>query len=180
LASRFCKIRGEKHPRAFVKVVEGSESYNFPIHHLVPFSCKIRVSIAQTGPVQHSQAGCDVARAPALRPRARHVALASGPPARAPRRAALPEAALSSRQRAFPRWARTPTATGVHAAACRARTRGRSARPCCPRAPRALPVAGPPFSTERSKGAPSHYKGGATRRATHAPTVRGPSRRRRH
>jgi hypothetical protein len=40
LASRFCKIRGEEHPRAFVKVVEGSEIYNFPIHHLVHFSCK--------------------------------------------------------------------------------------------------------------------------------------------
>jgi hypothetical protein len=37
LASRFCKIRGEKHPRAFVKVVEGSEIYNFPIHHLMHF-----------------------------------------------------------------------------------------------------------------------------------------------
>jgi hypothetical protein len=35
-----CKIRGEKHPRAFVKVVEGSEIYNFPIHLLVHFSCK--------------------------------------------------------------------------------------------------------------------------------------------
>jgi hypothetical protein len=29
-----------KHPRAFVKVVEGSEIYNFAIHHLVHFSCK--------------------------------------------------------------------------------------------------------------------------------------------
>jgi hypothetical protein len=32
-----CKIRGEKPPRAFVKVVEGSEIYNFPIHHFVHF-----------------------------------------------------------------------------------------------------------------------------------------------
>jgi hypothetical protein len=32
-----CTIRGEKHPRAFVKVVEGSEIYNFPIHHFVHF-----------------------------------------------------------------------------------------------------------------------------------------------
>jgi hypothetical protein len=31
------KIRGEKHPRAFVKVVEGSEIYNIPIHHVVHF-----------------------------------------------------------------------------------------------------------------------------------------------
>jgi hypothetical protein len=36
-----CKIRWEKHPRAFVKYLEGSEIYNFPIHHLVHFSCKI-------------------------------------------------------------------------------------------------------------------------------------------
>jgi hypothetical protein len=39
--SRLCQIRGEKHPSAFVKVVEGSEIYNFPIHHLVHFCCKI-------------------------------------------------------------------------------------------------------------------------------------------
>jgi hypothetical protein len=39
--SRLYKIRREKHPRAFVKVVEGGEIYNFPIHHLVHFSCKI-------------------------------------------------------------------------------------------------------------------------------------------
>jgi hypothetical protein len=32
-----CKICWEKHPRAFVKVVEGSEIYNFPIHHFVQF-----------------------------------------------------------------------------------------------------------------------------------------------
>jgi hypothetical protein len=38
LASRFCKIRGEKHPRAFVKVVEGSEISNFGIHCSVHFS----------------------------------------------------------------------------------------------------------------------------------------------
>jgi hypothetical protein len=31
-------LRGEKHPRAFVKVVEGSEIYNFPIHHFVHFN----------------------------------------------------------------------------------------------------------------------------------------------
>jgi hypothetical protein len=35
---RLCKIRREKHYRAFVKVVEGNEIYNFPIHHLVHFS----------------------------------------------------------------------------------------------------------------------------------------------
>jgi hypothetical protein len=35
--SRLCKIRWEKHPRSFVKVVEGSEIYNFSIHHFVHF-----------------------------------------------------------------------------------------------------------------------------------------------
>jgi hypothetical protein len=35
------KIRWEKHYRAFVKVVEDSEIYNFSIHHLVHFSWEI-------------------------------------------------------------------------------------------------------------------------------------------
>jgi hypothetical protein len=35
-----CKIRWEKHPTAFVKVEEGSEIYNFPIHHFVHFYSK--------------------------------------------------------------------------------------------------------------------------------------------
>jgi hypothetical protein len=35
--SNLCKIRLEKHITAFVKVVEGSEIYNFPIHHFVHF-----------------------------------------------------------------------------------------------------------------------------------------------
>jgi phosphoribosylformylglycinamidine (FGAM) synthase-like amidotransferase family enzyme len=34
---RLCKIRWEKHYATFVKVVEGSEIYNFPIHHLEHF-----------------------------------------------------------------------------------------------------------------------------------------------
>jgi hypothetical protein len=40
LVANLCKISWEKHPGAFVKVVEGSEMYNFAIHHLVHFSCK--------------------------------------------------------------------------------------------------------------------------------------------
>jgi hypothetical protein len=36
-ASRSCSNRREKHYTAFVKVVEGSEIYNFPIHHFVHF-----------------------------------------------------------------------------------------------------------------------------------------------
>jgi hypothetical protein len=35
--SNLCKIHGEKHPRAFVKVVEASEIYNFSIHHVMHF-----------------------------------------------------------------------------------------------------------------------------------------------
>jgi hypothetical protein len=36
-----CRIRWEKHPRAFVQAVEGCEIYNFPIHHSVHFSWNI-------------------------------------------------------------------------------------------------------------------------------------------
>jgi hypothetical protein len=39
--SNLCKIRWEKHHAAFVKVVEGSEIYNFPIHYFVHFYSKI-------------------------------------------------------------------------------------------------------------------------------------------
>jgi hypothetical protein len=39
-ASSLCKIHGEKHYTNFVKVVEGSEIYNFPIHHFVHFYSK--------------------------------------------------------------------------------------------------------------------------------------------
>jgi hypothetical protein len=76
-----------------VKVVEGSEIYNFPIHHLVHFSCK-KSSYYQSNSAsptfsgrlrRRSRAGAAPARARA--------ALASGPPGRAPRAAALPEAA---------------------------------------------------------------------------------------
>jgi hypothetical protein len=35
-----CKICWDKHHTAFVKVVEGSEIYNFPIHHSSHFSWK--------------------------------------------------------------------------------------------------------------------------------------------
>jgi hypothetical protein len=38
LASRFCKICGQKHPKAFVKVVERSGISNFGIHCSVHFS----------------------------------------------------------------------------------------------------------------------------------------------
>jgi hypothetical protein len=73
-------------------------------------------------------------------------------PARVPKHVALPEVALSPRQRTFPRRARTPRAAGVRAAACRARTRGRSVHPCCPRAARVLPVVGPPILHSAQQG----------------------------
>jgi hypothetical protein len=34
---QFVQNLSRKHPRAFVEVVEGSEIYNFPIHHFVHF-----------------------------------------------------------------------------------------------------------------------------------------------
>jgi hypothetical protein len=83
LASRFCKIRGEKHPRAFVKVVESSEIYNFPIHHLVHFSSK-NLSFYRSDRASPTFLGT-LRRRPCA-------GAASGPPACAPRVAALPEA----------------------------------------------------------------------------------------
>jgi hypothetical protein len=63
LARRSCKIRWEKHPMAFVKVVEGSEIYNFPIHHSVHFSSNFwrktqsnRRWLANFGPSRRSSA----------------------------------------------------------------------------------------------------------------------------
>jgi hypothetical protein len=68
LASRFCKIHGEKHPRAFVKVVEGSEISNFGIHCSVHFSTNFwsKSQSNQSAP-QHVVLDRDVAsrRAPA-------------------------------------------------------------------------------------------------------------------
>jgi hypothetical protein len=48
--SNLCKIRGEKHPKAFVRVVEGSEVYKFPIHHFVHFYLKFwKISCSNRG-----------------------------------------------------------------------------------------------------------------------------------
>jgi hypothetical protein len=41
LAGSWCKNGWEKHYRAFLEVVEGNEMYNFGIHCLEHFSCKI-------------------------------------------------------------------------------------------------------------------------------------------
>jgi hypothetical protein len=50
LASHFCQNHSEKHLRAFVEVVEGSEIYNFPIHCLVYFSSKIESNTCSKWP----------------------------------------------------------------------------------------------------------------------------------
>jgi hypothetical protein len=66
-----CKNHGEKHLRAFVKVVEGSEIYNFPIHHFVhfystfwSFTCSNRDTVTQLRPADVApRPHRDVARA---------------------------------------------------------------------------------------------------------------------
>jgi hypothetical protein len=51
--SNLCKNRGEKHHTAFVKVVEGSEIDNFPIHHFVHFYSNFwRFSCSNRGTVK--------------------------------------------------------------------------------------------------------------------------------
>jgi hypothetical protein len=62
-----------KHYRAFVKVAEGSEIYNFPIHRLVHFSSKIGSKTCSKWPriklLRKNQPRRDVARAGAPAPR---------------------------------------------------------------------------------------------------------------
>jgi hypothetical protein len=66
--SILCKIRGEKHYTTLVKVVGGSEIYNFHIHHFVHFYSKFlrksRSNVAS--PTQEIRPG--TARAPARQP----------------------------------------------------------------------------------------------------------------
>jgi hypothetical protein len=63
-----------------VKVVEGSEIYNFAIHHLVHFSCKIRVNISQTELPRDVSARHDIGRALALQSAIPRAALHRAPP----------------------------------------------------------------------------------------------------
>jgi hypothetical protein len=88
LARCSCKIRWEKHPRAFVKVVEGSEIYNFPIHHLVHFYFKIgRKPQANRGTLTSSGARAWRRAVSPAQPRAQRLApstSASGPRPRLP------------------------------------------------------------------------------------------------
>jgi hypothetical protein len=73
LARRSCKIRWEKHYTTFVKVVEDSEIYNFPIHHFVHFYSRFLSKMwSNTANPTHEMR-------PAL-PRARH----DTPPRRCP------------------------------------------------------------------------------------------------
>jgi hypothetical protein len=90
LASRSCKIRWEKHPRAFVKVVGGSEIYNCPIHHFVHlYSSFWRFLRSNRSTVKRFWADCTLRR---------DVARRASPPRR------------SGRARAFPRCPRLPQA----------------------------------------------------------------------
>jgi hypothetical protein len=73
--SLLCKIRWEKYPRAFEKVVEGGEIYNFHIQHLVHFCSKIGRKTCSKWPSmkqmrrnraasRHRRAGAPVCTAP--------------------------------------------------------------------------------------------------------------------
>jgi hypothetical protein len=71
--SRLCKIRWEKHYTAFVNAVEGSEIYNFPIHHIVHFYSRfLRKTRSSRGSPQRSAPEREHARATASP--ARHAA----------------------------------------------------------------------------------------------------------
>jgi hypothetical protein len=59
--SNLCKIRGEKHYTTFVKVVEGIETYNFPIHHLEHFYTFFGVWRVQSRVMRHSRRLADAA-----------------------------------------------------------------------------------------------------------------------
>jgi hypothetical protein len=114
-----------------VKILGVVKSTTFLFITQCTLAAKNRVIISQTVPVQHFQAGCDVALAPALRPRVRV------PPWRPGRRAALLGRLHCPRprppkQRAVPRQTHAPRTAGVSAAACRARVRARRPCPRCP------------------------------------------------
>jgi hypothetical protein len=124
-----CKIHWEKHYTAFVKVVEGSEIYNFPIHHFVHFYSKfLRKTRSHIGtPPRFAPRRAAPARAPCC--------LGVRAPARAPRVGALPEAA-------FPEVTHLPEAT----------TRPEVARPevPCPESP-GRPCRGVPLLWRRTE-----------------------------
>jgi hypothetical protein len=90
--SNLGKIHWEKHPRAFVKVVEGSEIYNFPIHHFVHFYSKFWSILLSNRASWNGWRHGATSWRPERQARPRH-AVRAVPPARAPRRVALPETA---------------------------------------------------------------------------------------
>jgi hypothetical protein len=70
--SVLCKIREEKHLTAFVKVVEGSEIYNFPIYHFVHFYSKfLGKTWSNVGTPTHLEPHRAAPRRVGPRPRAR-------------------------------------------------------------------------------------------------------------
>jgi hypothetical protein len=112
---RFVQNPLRKHPRAFVVVVEGSEIYNFPIHHLLHFYSKFgRKSWSNRGTIKQITAETRRrANRCAGRARARRTAASASGPARAFPRPPLPEVPHSLRSLTRPeqRWS--------HARACR-------------------------------------------------------------
>jgi hypothetical protein len=146
LARRSCKIRREKHPRAFLEVVEGDYIYNFHVHCLVKFYSSFwRFLRLNCGTVNFCRAG-DAAprRAATSRARAcpRHAVPASTsgptqphpevrpfPRSRVPRSGALQGASKSREPRAAPRFTLRALARAARRA-CRCPRSGGCARPC--------------------------------------------------
>jgi hypothetical protein len=100
LACLPCKICWEKTHMAFVKIVGGSEIYNFRIKNLVHFYSNFwRKSRSNLGSANFKTAGRTVRRDVALRCRARALNVRVRVPPDAP----PPEVARRPRPRAFPR-----------------------------------------------------------------------------
>jgi hypothetical protein len=119
---RFVQNPLRKHPRAFVVVVEGSEIYNFPIHHLLHFYSKFgRKSWSNRGTIKQITAETRRrANRCAGRARARRTAASASGPARAFPRPPLPEVPHSLRSLTRPeqRWSPRPRVSSAHT--CRA------------------------------------------------------------
>jgi hypothetical protein len=160
-----CTIRGEKHPRDFVKVVEGSEIYNFPIHHFVHFYSNFwSFKHSNRGAVTQGQAG---------RSRVTRVPTASAPHARLPNAALrLPNAPRPETPHAPRRIIRVAHCPPVRRGfPCARADRGRSPycelRPGCPVAVTARSPS-PPIK----QAAAGHPR---VRREPAVPTVRSPT-----
>jgi hypothetical protein len=85
-----------KHRTAFVKVVEGSEIYNFPIHHLVHFSSNFGSKSGSNSPApQHVTLERDVATRQSARRAPAHAVTRQGSPLGVRAHGPRPEAAPS-------------------------------------------------------------------------------------